>query len=158
MTTKTTTAKLARLADAYLDVQDEIDQLHAKHAAVFRKLADCEQTQRELAEDIKTAARAKAQAGETLQLVSTEEIEITVTGPLAAPTYSLAKARRHWPEDVVKTALVESLDTKMVLSLVGSGSLPAALACKAENPRKELTPAVKINVRKPEARAKAKSA
>lgn len=122
-----------------------IRALKARHAAVFSELAALEKEAGGIEEAFKAGVREKSVPGETIVVYDDEAAKVTVSGPIAAPSYDASIARKSWPSIVLDAVTV--LDDKKCRALIEGGVLPAALAEEAELPERLLTPAVKIEIR-----------
>jgi len=122
-----------------------IRALKARHAAVFSELAALEKEAGGIEEAFKAGVREKSVPGETVVVYDDEAARVTVSGPVAAPSYDVAVARKTWPSVVLDAVTV--LDDKKCRALIEGGVLPAELAEEAELPERLLTPAVKIEIR-----------
>lgn len=122
-----------------------IRALKEKHSRIFDDLLTMEKAEKKLTDDFKALARDKSVPGETVTLFDDEVARVTVSGPVAAPSYDVAVARRAWPPGVLDAVL--ALDDKKCRALIEGGILSEELAEEAELPEKQLTPAVKVEIR-----------
>jgi predicted nuclease with TOPRIM domain len=128
--------ELAKLCKQLVKKRRSIQELKEEHDALFEKLADKEADAQNLEDQIKAISRELAADTGNTKLVDSADITLEVKPTYNAQTFSVKKATKYWPEEVVSQARRTIIDVKIVEELVAAGILDQKkLDAAADGPR-----------------------
>jgi hypothetical protein len=137
-----------KLGAALIKAKRALDAFRNKHEALFERYDELVAAVADATEELKTVARDE-HSGESAQtLLDSPDISVEVRPSYTKPTFSVARAKKYWPENVYSQVRKVTIDSDEVTALAKSGVLTTKLLSKAMENEPELrTKAVYIKVK-----------